>query len=242
MSSTAPIAQRGPALGRALRPRLRLLLPPIRTGWRPSFVSTIVFTLVACLAALLGINIALTRGAYTEQQLTLQQTALMEEEQAMHEKVARDSAPEVLAQRARDLGMIPNSSPAFIRMSDGKVLGVPTPATIAQSPAFSDLAGQPLTPEQQAAAAAAANGGVAAVGVDGLAAGQVVMPGDPAQLNPAELAAAGQATTTTSAAQLPSATVVSPGTGESTDAAATAPQQESQPPSGDGAVLVGGAR
>lgn len=151
----------------AVRPRIRVLTTPLRTRWRPSFVSLCVTLMVACLTALLGINIVLTRGAYAEQQLSVKQTALMEQEQALAERVARESAPEVLAQRARDLGMIPNSSPAFIRMSDGAILGVPTPAQVDTSPVFSDLSAAQLTPEQAAAAAAAANGGAAAVGADG---------------------------------------------------------------------------
>lgn len=172
----------------ARRPRLRLMVPPIRTSWRPSFVLVCVSLMVSCLVALLGINIALTRGAYTEQQLTVKQTALMERQQSLAEKVDRASAPEVLAQRARDLGMIPNSTPSFIRLSDGRILGVPTPATVSDSPKFSDLAASELTPEQYAVAAAAANGGVAGVGPDGLPTGQSVLPGDREQLNPADLA------------------------------------------------------
>lgn len=163
--STVSVA-RGPGgpRGQGLRPALRLLAPPLPRRWRPSFVAVCAMIMLGCLAALLGINILLTRGAYTEQQLTLRQTALMESQQALSEKVAAQSSPELLGQRARSLGMIPNSSPAFIELRDGTIAGSPSPASLATAPEAADLLGTPLTPEQQAAAAAEANGGVPAFG------------------------------------------------------------------------------
>ncbi len=163
--STVSVA-RGPggSRGQGLRPALRLLAPPLPRRWRPSFVAVCSMIMLGCLASLLGINILLTRGAYTEQQLTLKQTALMESEQALSEKVSAQASPELLGQRARALGMIPNSSPAFIELKNGTIAGSPTPASTSTAPEAADLGGTPLTPQQQAAAAAEANGGVTADG------------------------------------------------------------------------------
>lgn len=111
-----------------LFPRLRLLVSPPTPRWRPPFVAACITVLVGSLLALLLLNIGLARGAYTENQLSLQQTALMEKEQALAEQVSRDSSPQLLAERARNLGMIPNTTPAFIQLSDGTILGDPTAA------------------------------------------------------------------------------------------------------------------
>ena len=113
---------------RTALPRLRLLVSPPRAGRRPKFVTACVGVLVACLLVLLLLNIGLARGAYHEKQLTLQQTALMEQEQALSEQVSREGSPSALAEKARDLGMIENPTPAFIQLSDGTVLGEPKPA------------------------------------------------------------------------------------------------------------------
>ena len=113
---------------RSALPRLRLLVSPPRSGRRPKFITACVGVLVACLLVLLLLNIGLARGAYHEKQLTLQQTALMEQEQALSEQVSREGSPSALAAKARDLGMIENPTPAFIQLSDGTVLGEPKPA------------------------------------------------------------------------------------------------------------------
>ncbi len=170
--STAPVAKnltgssgRGRVAGAraaALRPALRLLTPPLARQRRPSFVGVCALLMVACLGALLAINIVLSRGAYTEQKLTLKQAALAETQEALAEKVAHDSAPDVLSQKARDLGMIPNSSPAFVKLSDGTILGVPTPATVAGAPASSDLTQAAAGSQQPAGTDPAAQGAGAA--------------------------------------------------------------------------------
>jgi hypothetical protein len=220
---------RGPAL-----PKLRLLAPPLRPRWRPPFVAVCVAVMLGCLIGLLMINIALTRGAYREHQLELKQTELMETQQALAEKVAAESSPAVLSQRARDLGMIPNSTPAFIRLSDGTVLGQPTPAQ-PQAPAeAAPLApGSTLTAEQQQQAAelaaaqaeakARADAAAIAAGLDPATLGDAAVPITPttqtasgAAQNSSAQAGSGQAPT------LPSATPVdasaNPGAGAATTA------------------------
>lgn len=162
----APVAVRGgqrrPA-GRAEAPgpRLRVLAAPARVTWRPSFVAACVAVLVASLLAVLVINLVLSRGAYAENQLELRQIALTEAEQALAEELALESSPSALSARARELGMIPNASPAFIRLADGRVLGKPTPADATKVAAFSDLPGIAKAPpgvvsEEEAVAAQAA--------------------------------------------------------------------------------------
>ena len=60
---------------------------------------------------------------------------LNQEEQALIQKVAEQESPIALTQRARALGMVPSASPVFLRLSDGKILGVPRAAKAAPKPA-----------------------------------------------------------------------------------------------------------
>ncbi len=229
----------GPSRGPAL-PKLRLLAPPLRPRWRPPFVAVCVAVMLGCLIGLLMINIALTRGAYREHQLELKQTELMETQQALAEKVAAESSPAVLSQRAKDLGMIPNSTPAFIRLSDGTVLGQPTPAQ-AQVPAeAAPLApGSTLTAEQQQQAAemaaaqaeakARADAAAIAAGLDPATIGDAAVPITPSAQPPSAQTSSGA----TQAAQsqvstLPSATPVG-----------QVPVQGEAPPATDGAAATG---
>lgn len=130
-----------PARRAAVRPRpapvLKVLAPPTSSRWRPPFVAVCASILVLSLLGLLAINITLSRGAYTEHVLELRQIELNEAEQALSEDLAVQASPAVLSQRARELGMIPNVNPAFIRLSDGAVLGAPAPADPATAPSGS---------------------------------------------------------------------------------------------------------
>jgi hypothetical protein len=110
------------------RARLTVLTPPASTRWRPPFAAACAAVLVASLLGVLVLNIVLARGAYDEHVLELRQIALTEREQELSERLSVQASPAVLSARARDLGMVPNANPAFIRLEDGTVLGSPTPA------------------------------------------------------------------------------------------------------------------
>ncbi len=140
-SASVPRSPQRRALVRpaAPAPRLRVLTAPARATSRPSFVVGCAALLVSSLLAVLVINIVLSRGAYEENQLELRQIALTESEQALSEELAVQSAPSTLSARARELGMIPNASPAFIRLSDGRILGSPTPADPKKAAAFAEI-------------------------------------------------------------------------------------------------------
>ena len=50
---------------------------------------------------------------------------LTDREQALEQLVAVEASPKRLSARAEALGMVRSENPAFIRLSDGKVLGKP---------------------------------------------------------------------------------------------------------------------
>ncbi|HZI96582.1 MAG TPA: hypothetical protein VFD41_03545 [Actinomycetales bacterium] len=136
MSLTAPIA---PQPGRARRPhvptpRLRVVAPPRSTRRRLPFAAACAGILALCLVGLLLLNIALTRGAYDVDSLRREAALLSEREQALTERLAAEASPQALSARAIALGMVPSTNPAFIRLADGAILGVPQPAEAPPTP------------------------------------------------------------------------------------------------------------
>ena len=80
----------------------------------------------AALVALLLLNTALNQGTFELTRLQQQTTRLTDEQQGLQQQIAAWSAPDDLAARARQLGMVPGGVPAFLK-DDGSVLGSPSP-------------------------------------------------------------------------------------------------------------------
>ncbi|MFI0978726.1 septum formation initiator family protein [Streptomyces sp. NPDC021093] len=112
--------------GRAAR--LSDLLPsgPHQAARTP-FVLLVVVLLGGGLICLLILNSALNEGSFRLNDLKKQTTELTDEEQALQRDVDDRSAPGALERRARELGMVPGGSPAFLD-PDGKVRGTPSQA------------------------------------------------------------------------------------------------------------------
>lgn len=102
-------------------------LSPDRAS-RGTFVLIVTAILAFALIAMLVINTSLAQGSFTVQALRGEFQALQENEQALLEEVAAASAPIALEYRARELGMVPSSTPVFISVPGGQVLGKPRPA------------------------------------------------------------------------------------------------------------------
>ncbi|GGJ96113.1 hypothetical protein GCM10011583_29590 [Streptomyces camponoticapitis] len=121
---------RGPAgqlRGRAAR--LARLMPTTgaSTAARTPFVLLVVLLLGGGLITLLLLNSSLNAGSFKLSELKKQTTDLTDEQQALQRDVDNLSAPDALQHRARQLGMVPGGSPAFLN-PDGKVSGVPSEA------------------------------------------------------------------------------------------------------------------
>jgi hypothetical protein len=86
------------------------------------------------LVLLLVLNISLSRGSYELYQGELRQHLLAEQQQVLREQLMANQAPQHLARRARALGMVPAPNPAFVRLPDGSVVGVPAIAQAAVKP------------------------------------------------------------------------------------------------------------
>lgn len=122
--STATAPRRQPAP----RPAVRAVPVPAAAPARAPFVGVVLVLLVLGLGSLLLLNTLLAQGSFTLHTLDAQLTELTDREQALQQKVAELAAPQRLARRASAIGMVPAQNPAFLRASDGKVLGVPVPA------------------------------------------------------------------------------------------------------------------
>ncbi|MET9924908.1 MULTISPECIES: septum formation initiator family protein [unclassified Streptomyces] len=122
-----------PLKGRA--GRLARLMPSASpsSAARTPFVLLVVLLLGGGLITLLLLNSALNEGSFRLSELKRDTTELTDEQQALQRDVDSYSQPDALERRARELGMVPGGSPAFLD-PDGTVRGVPTEATAPPPP------------------------------------------------------------------------------------------------------------
>ncbi|MCX4504733.1 FtsB family cell division protein [Streptomyces anulatus] len=140
-----------PLKGRAAR--LARLMPSTgpSTAARTPFVLLVVLLLGGGLITLLLLNSALNEGSFRLSELKRDTTELTDEQQALQRDVDSRSQPDALERRARELGMVPGGSPAFLD-PDGTVRGNPTEAT---APPPSPSPSPSPTPGPRASAGAA---------------------------------------------------------------------------------------
>ncbi|WP_125098373.1 hypothetical protein [Leucobacter chromiireducens] len=122
--TTAPTAPTAPS-----ERHLRLAPATAPQGRRRAGLSPLVGSLVAVgvilviLATQLGLSVAISQGAYEARALELEKRDLARVERVLSQNVDKLASPQNLAENAAALGMVQNSRPATLRMSDGAVLG-----------------------------------------------------------------------------------------------------------------------
>lgn len=121
--------------------RLRAVSAPPQTRSRAGLVLVSIALLGSGLVTLLLLNVSLERGSYELQKQQTRANQLEDQAQALREQLAALQAPQNLAVRAERLGMVPNPNAAFLRASDGKVLGVPTQAVASRPPTVAPASG-----------------------------------------------------------------------------------------------------
>ena len=109
----APRLQAVPAARAAARPRAA----------RTPFIVVVVGVLVTGLLGLLLLNTVVSQDAFAVHDLRNSGRVLAEQEQALTREVEQLQAPEQLAKRAAELGMVPAGEPQFLHLPTGKVLG-----------------------------------------------------------------------------------------------------------------------
>ncbi|MFF8468369.1 FtsB family cell division protein [Streptomyces griseus] len=170
-----------PLRGRAAR--LARLMPSTgpSTAARTPFVLLVVLLLGGGLITLLLLNSALNEGSFRLSELKRETTELTDEQQALQRDVDSRSQPDALERRARELGMVPGGSPAFLN-PDGTVRGNPTEATAPPSPSPS--------PSPTPSTGAPADAGAPAAGPSGSVPPSGAVPAtepDPATASAAEI-------------------------------------------------------
>jgi len=139
MSST--VAQKRPAvgwLGRSVPQTIEeerpshLEVVPTRTQRRArpraAYAIVAVGVLLGIVVAQLLLSISMSQGAYQLSSLQSKQTQLQRSLQAASEDLNRLTSPQNLAANANALGMVSNSNPAYLRLSDRAILGAALPA------------------------------------------------------------------------------------------------------------------
>ena len=115
------VARRAPASRQ--RASLQVVTPTDRAGsvWFPVVC---VALLLAGLAAVLGFNTSMAQDSFKVSALESRSATLADNEDALAQSINSKAAPQRLAVRADELGMVPASSAAFIDIDKDKVLGV----------------------------------------------------------------------------------------------------------------------
>lgn len=128
MTSAARVGARALKRPPAESPRLRVVTgAPLRRG--SAVFGIICATLLATgLIGLLLLNTALAQGSFTLHDLRATSDQLADEQGALNESLNASKSPARLAERATSMGMVPAQSAAFLRLSDGKTIGVAEPA------------------------------------------------------------------------------------------------------------------
>jgi cell division protein FtsB len=109
---------RGAAEGRPAGPAAAIARTP--------FILFVTALLAGGLICLLIINTVLAAGSYQISSLQQAQAARAQQVQALRQQVAADSAPSVIARRARELGMVAPPLTNFINLKAGLIHRQPT--------------------------------------------------------------------------------------------------------------------
>ena len=127
-TATARVASRAPS--RKVAPPQPLRVVPAAVGHPGNGVFAALCMTLLCggLFGLLMLNTAMAEGSFTLHNLQSTSGELADTQDALTQAIDAQRSPANLATRATRLGMVPSDSAAFLRLSDGKVLGVAQPA------------------------------------------------------------------------------------------------------------------
>ncbi|TAJ46681.1 MAG: hypothetical protein EPO52_14090 [Herbiconiux sp.] len=144
----------------ALTPRIEIVPSRTQKRQRPkiAYAAVVVAGVLAIVVTQLMLSIGLSDGAYEISSLQQQQKELDRSNQVLTEQFDKLSSPQNLAASAESLGMVANSAPVYLRLSDGAVLGSP----VAASGTATLTGGQALIPNSLLAAPMAASAAEAA--------------------------------------------------------------------------------
>lgn len=141
-------ARRVPRFADAAVERARLtVVPPRRSlgrtqAARTPFAVLVLMMLAAGVVGLLMFNTNMQQASFQATALQDRVNVLTAKQQSLDLELDELRDPQSLAVAAKALGMVAPSQPAFVRLSDGRVLGNPTPATPSGAVRINPLAAQ----------------------------------------------------------------------------------------------------
>jgi hypothetical protein len=127
-TATARVAARAPQRRQGVTQPLRVVAAASAKPGNGWFAALCMVLLAGGLVALLMLNTAMAEGSFTLNHLQNTSGELADTQEALNQSIDAQSSPASLAARAAKLGMVPADSAAFLRLSDGKVLGVASAA------------------------------------------------------------------------------------------------------------------
>jgi hypothetical protein len=107
---------------------LQLVPRPSRTRGN-RFLVLVAGLLVSGLIGLLLLNLSMQKGAFELAGIQQQTADLRTSEQALAYDMQRLESTSSLWRRAADLGMVLNTTPVFLDLTDGSIIGDPVPAS-----------------------------------------------------------------------------------------------------------------
>ena len=96
---------------------------------KASFLALMVGLVVVGVAGVLVLHTKINEGSFRLSDLRATQAVLDQREQQLEQQLADLSSPNNLRAAATRLGLVPAGTTAFIQLPDGRVVGVPQPAT-----------------------------------------------------------------------------------------------------------------
>ncbi len=112
----------------ASRPALALVAKPKHARSIVPYTALITLIIVTALAATLALNIAMSTTSYQITTLQAEEKSLNQQRESLQQQKDALSGPQQLEKRARDLGMVPGTEPAYIDLASGTIIGTPAPA------------------------------------------------------------------------------------------------------------------
>lgn len=107
---------------------LRLVRPVQSRARKAPFVVVVLSVVSVGLVGLIIMSTVLQAQSFESSKLKREARTLTTQQQALNREVERLQSPANVAREAIAIGMVPNANPAFLRLSDGKVLGKPAAA------------------------------------------------------------------------------------------------------------------
>ena len=132
MSTLINQARRVPRIAEAAVERARLTVVPrtsSRRAARMPFMALVSLLLVGGVAGLLFFNTSMQQTSFTATALENRAERLEAQRQGLQMDLEKLRNPQRIAVRAKGMGMVRGGNPAFVRLSDGAVLGKPMPAS-----------------------------------------------------------------------------------------------------------------